>query len=110
VAYLVNPAPEDVIVAWLHAVVEDTAFTLEDVEKEFGSKVAAAVDAITRRPDETHSDDYYARVRANPIALTVKAADVADNTDPERLQLLEPDVRADLEAKYAHARRELGIE
>ena len=109
VGYLVNPTAQEVIVAWLHDVVEGTALTLEYVQKEFGSQVAAAVDAITRRPDETRSD-YYARVKANPMALTVKAADLDDNTDPERLQLLEPDVRADLEARYAHARHELGIE
>jgi (p)ppGpp synthase/HD superfamily hydrolase len=110
VGYLVNPTAEEIIVAWLHDVVEDTAVTLEYVEKEFGPQVAAAVEAITRRPYETHSDHYYARVKANQTALTVKAADLADNTDPERLRLLEPDVRADLQARYAHARHELGIE
>jgi hypothetical protein len=44
------------------------------------------------------------------MAQTVKAADLGDSTDPERLQLLEPEVRADLEARYAHARHEIGIE
>jgi (p)ppGpp synthase/HD superfamily hydrolase len=107
--HLVNPSAEESVVAWLHDVVEDTEVRLEDVENAFGSQVATAVDAITRRPDETNLD-YYARVKANPIALTVKTADLADNTDPERLQLLPPEVRARLEAKYAHTRRELGIE
>jgi (p)ppGpp synthase/HD superfamily hydrolase len=50
VGYLVNPTAQEVIVAWLHDVVEDTALSLEYVQKEFGSQVAAAVDAITRRP------------------------------------------------------------
>jgi (p)ppGpp synthase/HD superfamily hydrolase len=109
VGYLVNPTAQEVIVAWLHDVVEDTALSLEYVQKEFGSQVAAAVDAITRRPDETRSD-YYARVKAKPNGTDREAADLGDNTDPERLQLLEPEVRADLEARYAHARHEIGIE
>jgi (p)ppGpp synthase/HD superfamily hydrolase len=114
--YLVNPTAEETVVAWLHDVVEDTDVTgvtnvTLDVENAFGPQVAAAVDAITRRPGEqTHIDAYYAWVKANPIALTVKAADIADNTDPSRLQLLTPKKRAALEAKYAHARCELGIE
>lgn len=115
--YLVNPTAEETVVAWLHDVVEDTDVTsvtnvtVEDVKNAFGPQVAAAVDAITRRPSEkANIDDYYARVKANPIALTVKRADIADNTDPARLQLLTPKDRAALEAKYDHARRELGIE
>ncbi len=78
VGYLVNPTADEVVVAWMHDVVEDTAVTLQQVEEEFGPTVAAAVNAITRRPEEAGSD-YYARVKANPIALTVKCADLADN-------------------------------
>jgi (p)ppGpp synthase/HD superfamily hydrolase len=104
----VSPTREEATVAWLHDVVEDTPTTLTEVEVTFGSQVAAAVDAITHRSGEP-SLDYYARVKSNPLALTVKAADLADNTDPSRLELLPPDVRARLEAKYAVARRELGI-
>lgn len=108
VGHLVNPTAEEAVVAWLHDVVEDTDVTLQEVEKEFGSKVAVAVNAITCRTEEPR-DDYYARVKANPIALTVKAADLADNTDPARLALLKPERRAHFEDKYAHARRVLGI-
>lgn len=108
VGHLENPTAEEATVAWLHDVVEDTPVTLEDIENDFGSRVAEAVDAITCRPDESKLD-YYARVRLNPIALTVKAADLADNTDPKRLQLLEPGLRSGLKAKYALARHELGI-
>lgn len=108
VGHLVNPTADEVVVAWMHDVVEDTDVTLQGVENEFGPTVAAAVNAITRREEEAHSD-YYARVKANPIALNVKAADLADNTDPARLALLDPNLRARLEVKYAHARHELGI-
>ena len=109
VRYLENPTAEEATVAWLHDVVEDKpSVTLEDIKNSFGSRVAEAVDAITCRPDESKLD-YHARVRLNPIALTVKAADLADNTDPKRLEILEPDLRARLEAKYALARHQLGI-
>ena len=84
-----NPTADEVVVAWLHDVVEDTEVTFQEVEHEFGPTVAAAVDAITR-PDEADSANYYARVKANPVALRVKAADLADNTDPARLALLDP--------------------
>ena len=92
----------------MHEVVEDTEVTLQEVEQQFGSTVAAAVNAITRGPEEADSD-YYARVKANTIALNLKAADLADNTDPARLALLDSTQRARLEVKYAHARHELGI-
>ena len=108
VGHLVNPTADEVVVAWLHDAVEDTEVTLQQIEREFGPTVAAAVKAITRRPGEADSD-YYARVKANPIALSVKAADLADNTDPARLALLDADERSRLEVKYAHARHELGI-
>ena len=65
------------VVAWMHEVVEDTEVTLQEVEQQFGSTVAAAVNAITRRPEDVDTD-YYARVKANTIALNVKAADLAD--------------------------------
>jgi (p)ppGpp synthase/HD superfamily hydrolase len=109
VGHLVNPTPVQIVVAWLHDVVEDTGTTLEDVETAFGAEVAAAVDALTHRPGEA-GDVYYSRVKANASARVVKDADLADNTDPERLKLLDPEVRAELESKYAHARSELGLE
>ena len=108
IGHLVEPTREETVVAWLHDVVEDTAIRLADVQTAFGPQVADAVDAITHRAGEP-SGDYYARVKANPIALTVKVADLADNTDPRRLEILAPNLRARLEAKYAIARRELGL-
>ena len=59
----------------------------------FGLQVTVVVDAIARRPEETNIDDYYFRVKANPVLLTAKAADLADSTDPPRLEPLKPDER-----------------
>jgi len=108
VGHLVAPTKEEAIVAWLHDIVEDTPTTVQDVERAFGPPGAAAVDAMTHRDGETDLD-YYARVKANPIALTVKAADLADNTDPARLRALTPEMRARFTAKYAVARQALDI-
>jgi len=45
---------------------------------------------------------------ATPIAVAVKRADLADNTDPARLAVLDEDTRRRLESKYARARGLLG--
>jgi hypothetical protein len=96
------------VVAWLHDIVEDTAVTFADVRLRFGDEAADAVDAITHRKGEPR-DDCYARVKAYPTALEVKAADLADNTDPWRTRMLNPTQRAGLATKYAHAYEVLGL-
>jgi (p)ppGpp synthase/HD superfamily hydrolase len=67
-------------VAYLHDVIEKgegwTRAKLE--EAGFGPKIAAAVDAMSRRDGE----EYFAFVRraaSNPLALPVKRADLQDN-------------------------------
>lgn len=95
-----------VAVAWLHDVVEDTTVTLTDLGEQFPAEVVAAVDALTRRDGEEPAE-YYARVRRIPLALTVKLADLADNSDPQRLARLDDATRERLVAKYARARAEL---
>ena len=101
--------PADAAVAWLHDVLEDTPITAGDLAAQgVDPEVIEAVEAITRHDDE-HPDGYYARVRANPAALRVKASDLADNTSEARLAQLDPATRARLEAKYAHARAALGF-
>lgn len=96
---------ELVAIAWLHDVVEDTPITLEDLRhRGFPETVVAAVDALTKRDDEPKAD-YYARVAANGRALKVKHADLADNSDPERLAALDRATRERLQEKYRNARR-----
>lgn len=71
-------------VAWLHDVVEDTSFTLEDIESIFGNTVRDAVDAITRREGEDRTA-YLERVRANKTATAVKLSDLRHNSDLSRI-------------------------
>lgn len=93
-------------VAWLHDVVEDSNITLQDLAQEFPPEVVAAVEAITHRPLEAR-EDYYQRVAANDLARAVKLADIEDNSDPARLQLLDNDTCQRLQDKYAKARAAL---
>jgi (p)ppGpp synthase/HD superfamily hydrolase len=93
------------MVAVLHDVVEDTGVTVEDLASAGApEEVLRAVDAITKRPGEPF-DAYLARVAANPIALTVKRADIADNSSPDRMARLDQPTQARLNDKYAKALR-----
>ncbi|MFZ4859306.1 MAG: HD domain-containing protein [Desulfuromonadaceae bacterium] len=96
----------DRIVAILHDVVEDSDTSIEKIRSLFGNEVAAAVDAVTRRPGEDPAE-YYGRVRNNEVALRVKHLDLRHNSDPERLAQLPPEMRTRLEEKYAKARQHL---
>lgn len=73
------------IVALLHDTVEDCNwYNLGEVELCFGTRIAAAVDALTKRKDESY-DAYLERVKADEIAVKVKLADLKDNCDMSRL-------------------------
>lgn len=94
--------------AILHDVVEDTSVTLADLTAAgCPEEVLAAVAAISKQPGEDQAT-YLARVAANPIARTVKRADIADNMSPDRLALLDPATREQLRTKYESALRQLG--
>ena len=94
------------MVAVLHDVVEDSAFTLDDLTSAgFAPAVVAGVDAMTRRSDETYKA-YIDRVQAHPIALRVKLADLEHNMDVRRLGRFQPKDHDRLE-KYHQTWRKL---
>jgi (p)ppGpp synthase/HD superfamily hydrolase len=95
--------PELRAAAWLHDVVEDTDWTADRLlEAGVPHRVVDAVIAVTRHPGQ-EDDVYYAQVAASSDGTAVKQADIADNTDPNRLALLKPARREHFEAKYAKA-------
>jgi (p)ppGpp synthase/HD superfamily hydrolase len=96
--------------AWLHDVLEDTDVTAQELlEAGVLPDVVDVVVLLTRTPDQT-PDDYYARIRRNPIARRVKLADIDDNTARWRLRRLDYDTQLRLVEKYRYARQALGTD
>ena len=112
VAAQFDPAtqPHECAVAWMHDVLEDTDVTADDLRQAgIPFEVIDAVRTLTKNSDEPNLDAYYARITANPLALAVKAADIANNTDPERVAQLDPATRNRLATKYRAAKLKLGL-
>lgn len=99
--------PLQVAAAWLHDTIEDCGISGADLlAAGIDPAVVTAVELLTRT-DDVASDDYYRAIRGNAIALAVKLADIADNTDPRRVEVLrqrDPDKAARLALRYRHAR------
>jgi (p)ppGpp synthase/HD superfamily hydrolase len=89
-------------VALLHDTVEDTAVTLEDLEKEFPAEVVNAVRLLTHGEGVDYFD-YVCAIRQNPIAVKVKLADLRHNGDPKRI--CNQGNAEKRRAKYAAARK-----
>jgi len=83
----------------LHDSIEDTPATARSLlAGGFDLETVRLVGLLTQGPDR---DGYLRQVRADPQALAVKLADVADNTDPARTARLGASVGRRLAAKYA---------
>ena len=94
--------------AWLHDVLEDTAITAQELfEAGVMPQIVEVVQLLTRTPDIT-PDEYYARIRRDPVARRVKLADIDDNTARWRLRRLDYDMQLRLVEKYRYARQALG--
>lgn len=99
------------IVAVLHDVVEDTFVESSTIRFVFNDIIGDAVDAMTKLEKiggryESYRE-YLDRVRANPIALRVKLADMTDNSRPDRLASLSVEKQLRLVAKYTRGRHYL---
>ena len=87
------------VVALLHDVVEDTDTTIETIRDRFGPEVAGPVDLLTKpEGSDLDYDTYLDRICADPIAATVKLADMRHNMG--RLDALSPEVAERLRRKY----------
>lgn len=75
---------EAAIVALLHDLVEDTPVTMDFIYANYPTTIASAVDAMTRREEETYKR-YIRRCIKNPLARRVKKQDILDNLRPERM-------------------------
>ncbi|KIF74428.1 phosphohydrolase [Streptomyces sp. 150FB] len=100
---------EQIAAGWLHDAVEDDALSREWLDgAALPQSVKDMVLALTRAPDEDLLS-YTGRVLATPGALLVKESDLAHNTDPGRLAVLDEPTRIRLMDKYAQVRALLGL-
>jgi (p)ppGpp synthase/HD superfamily hydrolase len=73
------------MVAVLHDVVEDSAYTMERLRGlGYPEEVLGALDCLTKREGETY-EAFIERVLPHPLARRVKLADLEDNMDVRRL-------------------------
>ena len=92
------------VVALLHDVVEDTPYTLGDLEEMgFPPQVLEAIGLMTHDESVPYLD-YVSRIKGNPIARTVKLADLRHNSDLTRLDTVDERALARVQ-KYAETIR-----
>lgn len=74
--------------ALLHDVVEDTDFTIENIENLFNPNIARTVDNLTKREGESYSK-YTARLikSGDTTAMQIKLSDLHDNMNMLRLDI-----------------------
>lgn len=100
---------EQIAAGWLHDAVEDHALSREWLDgAALPQSVKDMVLALTRAPGEDLRS-YTGRVLATPGALLVKESDLAHNTDPGRLAVLDEPTRIRLTDKYRKVRALLGL-
>lgn len=82
----------EMVTAVLHDVVEDTDYTLEDLQEQLGigEEIATAVALLTHDKQATPYDEYVSRLKSNPIACRVKLADLRHNMDIRRMDEVRP--------------------
>ena len=91
-------------VALLHDVVEDSSYTLRDLETMgFPPQVLEAVGMMTHDPAVPYLE-YAAKLKDNPVARTVKLADLRHNSDLSRLDTVDEKALRRVE-KYKQAIR-----
>ena len=69
--------------AILHDVVEDTGVTMEELEQDFPREVTDVLKLLTHGKDVPY-EQYVREMKTNPIAVKVKLADIAHNSDQTR--------------------------
>ena len=76
------------IVALLQDVIEDTEYTIENLQKAgFTQNVISAIALMTHDPQVPYME-YVRAIKSNPIARAVKLADLRHNSDMTRLDII----------------------
>lgn len=80
---------EALSVAYLHDILEDTDFKIQDLYKIFPDEIVRAVVAITRKYGSETYQKYLERLKSNRLARMVKLADLEHNSDFSRIEKLD---------------------
>ena len=76
---------DEMIVAVMHDVIEDSAVTLDDLKGAgFSKMIVEAIECLTKRNDEGY-ETFVSRVSKNNLARKIKVEDIKDNLDLTRL-------------------------
>jgi len=89
--------------ALLHDVVEDTDITMEELAREFPEEVIGVLRLLTHGKDVPYFE-YVRRIKTDPIAVKIKLADIAHNSDQSRCPQLTEEQRAYFRQKYETAK------
>ena len=93
---------DETIVALLHDVVEDTDYSLHDIKAMgFSNDVIKALSLLTHDESVPYMD-YIATIKDNPVAKTVKLADLRHNSDLARVDVVSANAIKRVQ-KYAEA-------
>jgi (p)ppGpp synthase/HD superfamily hydrolase len=78
----------EMMAAVLHDVVEDSDWTLLDLDQEgFSVDVVQLIDTLSRRQEESY-EEFIHRIKQNPAAIGIKLVDLEDNMNLKRLESL----------------------
>ena len=108
--HLAEQMPDEVTtcVALLHDVVEDTPITLDELEREFPPEVTESLRLLTHDPAVPYRD-YIDALVVDPVARTVKRADLAHNLDETRFEGCGHIDEAELSRRRERYRVALGV-
>ena len=74
------------IVGMLHDVLEDSNYTTEQLKSDgFSQEIISAIMLLTKKPGISYTE-YIINIASNPIARSVKIADLKHNMDLERIK------------------------
>lgn len=86
--HLAEQMPDEIstVTALLHDVVEDTAYTLDDLRAMgFPERAVQALELLSHDKSVPYLD-YVAKIKTDPVARRVKLADLRHNSDVTRLR------------------------
>lgn len=97
---------DEQVVALLHDVLEDTSCSATDlVDYGIPERLVTSIEAMSRKPGEQYSA-FIKRVKKDPIARTVKLADLEHNMDETRFK--DPSAYPEsLRKRYLKAKQDL---